>query len=254
MAQMTQVRHSPNLVWTLLEGRSILELGSFFSLRPFLRRLPKGDGHPVIVFPGFLASEFSTRPLRGLLEDLGYEAYDWGLGRNLHFNPRREVQMRELLENVYKEHGRKVSLIGWSLGGVFAREIAKYHPNYVRQVISLGSPMSGTRHAPRIAAIFEALNGRPTEATKKRFDVLRDSPPVPTSSIYSKSDGIVHWEGSVQNKAPQAENIEVPVSHLGLGVSPIVMSILANRLAQKEGEWSPFRPKGLSKALVKISA
>ena len=253
MTTVSQSRHSPHPIWTILEGRSILEYGSFLSLRPLMRRLPKGDGHPVIVFPGFLSSEISTRPLRKLLTHLGYEVYDWGLGRNLHFNPRREVEMRELLESIYKKHDRKVSLVGWSLGGVFAREIAKYYPDYVRQVISLGSPMSGTRHARRIAGIFEALNGKPTEATRARFKVLRESPPVPATSIYSKSDGIVHWEGSVQNKAPQAENIEVPASHLGLGVNPIVMTIIANRLAQKEGTWAPYRPAGLTKIFVKAS-
>ena len=124
-----------------------------------MRHLPKGDGHPVIVFPGFLASGGSTRPMRGLLKDLGYTVYDWGLGRNLYFNPERESELHALLERVYKEHGRKVSLVGWSLGGVFAREISKFHPEYVRQVISLGSPITGPVIAPAPRRYLRRLTG-----------------------------------------------------------------------------------------------
>jgi pimeloyl-ACP methyl ester carboxylesterase len=250
-AVMTQQTHAPALVWTLLEGRSIFEFGSFLSLRLLMRHLHKGDGHPVIVFPGFLASGRSTRPMRGLLKDLGYIVYDWGLGRNLHFNPQREADMHALLERVYREHGRKVSLIGWSLGGVFAREISKFHPEYVRQVISLGSPITGPRHSARAAPIFEALNGKPTPATRKRLLKLHEVPPVPATSIYTKSDGVVHWEGSIQDESPEAENIQVPASHLGLGVNPLVMYILANRLAQAEGDWAPFDIKGVRRLIYK---
>ena len=93
---------------------------SFIMLRRLLKRLPKGDGHPVIVFPGFVASDRSTKPMRKLLKDLGYATYGWGLGRNLRFDDAREAKMNALLEEVYKKHNRKVSIIGWSLGGVFA--------------------------------------------------------------------------------------------------------------------------------------
>jgi len=118
----SKIKHrAPYPVWTLLEGRWVFEAASYYSMRPLLKRLPKGDGHPVIVFPGFMASKFSTRPIRTLLKDLGYTAYDWGLGRNLRFNDEVEAKMLELLKKTYEEHGQKVSLIGWSLGGVFAR-------------------------------------------------------------------------------------------------------------------------------------
>lgn len=243
--------HAPNLLWTLLEGRSLFELGSFYSLRPLLSRLPKGDGHPVIVFPGFLASGFSTRPMRKLLSKLGYETYDWGLGRNLTFNADREAEMHALVERVYKAHNRKVTLIGWSLGGTFVREVAKIHPEYVRQVISLGSPLTGPRHAARARPVFEAINGKPTPETSKRLERLHEVPPVPSTSIFTKTDGIVHWEGSMQDDAPQAENIVVPASHLGLGVNPLVMYILADRLAQPEDTWTPFDRSGLKKFVFK---
>ena len=253
MTPMTQASHAPPLIFSLLEGRSVFEYGSFLSLRLALRRLPKGDGHPVIVYPGFLAGAKSTVPLRGLLSDLGYKAYDWDMGRNTTFNPQREADMHAMLKRTFEKHGRKVSLIGWSLGGVFAREIAKAHPEYVRQVISLGSPITGPRHAARARPLFEVLNGKPTRATTKRLEDLHEAPPVPCTSIFTKTDGVVHWRGSIQDAGPQAENIEVPASHLGLGVNPLVMCILAERLAQTEDGWAPYKAKGLKKLVYKTA-
>jgi len=250
-AAMTEKTHAPSLFWTMLEGRSVFELSWFYSLRLLMRRLPQGDGHPVIFLPGFLASPASTRPMRGLFKDLGYMTYDWGLGRNLRFNAEREAEMHDLLKRVYKEHDRKVSLVGWSLGGVFVREMAKAHPEFVRQVVSLGSPITGPRHSARARPIFEMINGKPTPETRKRLARLHEVPPVPSTSVYTKTDGIVHWEGSIQDDAPHAENIEVPASHTGLGVNPLVMYILANRLSQNEGEWTPFEIEGMKKFVFK---
>ena len=209
-----------------------------------MKRLPKGDGHPVIFFPGFVASDFSTRPMRGLLKDLGYSTYGWGLGRNLVFNERREDQMRDLLKSVYEKEGRKVSLVGWSLGGVFVREIAKANPELVRSVITLGSPISGDLDHSNARRIYTAINGKADDKMEKRLAKLRTPPPVPTTSIYTKTDGIVAWRGSLQEEGPISENVQVPASHVGLGVNPLVMYVLADRLAQNEGKWQPFEPKG----------
>ena len=152
----------PSPFLTLLEGRSFLELGSFYSVRPLLKRLPKGDGHPVIVLPGFLASHYSTRPMRRLLHDLGYEAYDWGLGRNLRFNEHREAEMLSMLKRAYLRHGRKVSLIGWSLGGVFARELAKPGRNLSvsssRSAVPLPAPTARPVHG---ACLNASMANRP---------------------------------------------------------------------------------------------
>ncbi len=242
---------APSPIWTLLEGRWIFELASFYSMRPLLKQLPKGDGHPVIVFPGFMASSLSTRPMRKLLKDLGYSAYDWGLGRNLRFNAEVEEQMHDLLKKTFLKHGCKVSLVGWSLGGVFAREIAKTYPDYVRNVVTLGSPITGPRHAARARPLFEFINGSPSEETKTRLENLHIPPPVPCTSVYSKTDGIVHWHGSIQDDIPQAENIQVPSSHVGMGANPLVMYILADRLSQAEDDWTPFEISGFKKLLYK---
>jgi esterase/lipase len=230
--------------WQLAETRAIFELQNFYQFRWLLRKLPKGDGHPVIVYPGFVASDVSTAPMRKLLEDLNYTTYGWGLGRNLIFDEMRKTQMRKMLNEVYNKHQQKVSLVGWSLGGVFARELAKHAPDKVRSVVTLGSPISGRSEDSNASDLFQSINGRPRSRGPQRLDLNRP-PPVPTTSIYSKTDGVVHWRGSVQHRHAnavnqQVENIEVPASHIGLGVNSLVMVVLADRLAQAESKWQPF--------------
>lgn len=235
----------PHPLLTLSEGRALFELGSFVALRRAMKRLPKGDGHAVLVLPGFLASDTSTAPMRGLLKDLGYVPHGWELGRNLRFTADREQALYALLDRVHEESGRPVSLIGWSLGGLFVREMAKHSPDKVRQVISLGSPLSNDRGYTNASRLFERLNGKDPEPLRQgRFARLDEAPPVPTTSILSRSDGIVAWRASVQKPGPQAETLEVIASHCGLGVNPAVMYALADRLAQPEGEWQPFDRSG----------
>lgn len=238
---------APSLFWTLTEGRAWFELGSFGLLRQAMTHLPKGDGHSVLVLPGFLATDRSTKPMRGLLNDLGYDAHGWSLGRNLKFDEVREKELNDLVERVYDRQGQKISIIGWSLGGVFARELAKMHPDKVRSVISLGSPITNNRRYSSARHLFEAINGRETKPeTEGRYGDLGSAPPVPTTSIFTKWDGIVNWRGSIQYPEPGAdtENIVVPSSHVGLGVSPLVMVAIADRLSQPENEWTPFERSG----------
>lgn len=247
-AQAGLSRKGPALFWTLSEGRAMIELSWFYALRRWMKKLPKGDGHPVIVFPGFVASDRSTKPMRKLLDDLGYTSYGWGMGRNLVFNDAREAQMQALLKKVHKKHGLKVSIIGWSLGGVFAREIAKAHPEFVRSVITLGSPISGELEHSNARRLYQAINGHPEETMQDRMSTISEAPPVPTTSIFTKTDGIVAWKGSIQRpgKTP-SENIQVHASHCGLGVNPFVMCAIADRLSQPEGQWTPFDNSGLKR-------
>jgi pimeloyl-ACP methyl ester carboxylesterase len=237
----------PHPLWTLTEGRAIFEFGAFSLLHRPMRNLPKGDGHPVLVLPGFMASDRSTRPMRRLFDDLGYASYGWGLGRNVKFNETREREMSDLVEQIHADHGEKLSIVGWSLGGVFARELAKMHPEIVRTVISLGSPIKNDRRHSAPSRLFEAINGKQTQPEADgRYRDLESAPPVPTTSILTKTDGVVAWRGSVQcpDKGHQTENIIVPASHVGLGVNPLVMVAVADRLAQPEGAWSPFDRSG----------
>lgn len=242
----------PSTFRLLLEGRATGELLTTLALRPLLRRLDKGDGHPVLLLPGFLASDFSTRPLRRFLRDLDYWAHRWNLGRNLGSSEELEAAMHDRLEQVYRRHGRRVSLIGWSLGGVYARVLANRYPERVRCVIMLGSPFARNARANQAWRLYEWLTDqRIEEIPAERMAEVRRTPPVPTTSIFSRSDGIAAWETSLQPEGPLAESIEVTGSHLGLGFNPLVLYAVADRLAEPEGGWRPFfrpgvrRPPGL---------
>ena len=237
----------PSLFWTLTEGRAVFELATFGLFSKQMRNLPKGDGHPVLTLPGFMAGDRSTRPMRRLLNDLGYDAYGWGLGQNIRFNSEREAELTALIERIYSKTGQKISIVGWSLGGVFARELAKAHPEKVRLVISLGSPISNNRRFSSASRLFEAINGKEIDPNLNgRYADLEKAPPVPTTSILTKTDGVVAWRASVQRaeRGAKTENIVVPASHVGLGVNPLVMVAIADRLAQADDKWKPFDRSG----------
>ncbi|MEM6476537.1 MAG: alpha/beta fold hydrolase [Pseudomonadota bacterium] len=236
---------APHRLWTFAEGRAMFELGAFYASRMFLSNLASGDGHSVLVMPGFMASNSSTAPMRGLLADLGYDAHGWDSGRNVRVNEELVARLEAQLDRLFKVSGRPVSIIGWSLGGVLAREIAKLSPDKVRFVISLGSPITDDRGHTNAARLFEFFNGdEPENLRGGQFTGLNEAPPVPTTSIFTKTDGVVHWRGSIQpgGKHP-SENIEVYASHLGLGVNPSVMVAIADRLAQADDDWMPFEPQ-----------
>lgn len=249
MNEEASMARPPHRLLTLAEpGRALSELAAFYALRPLLGQLPKGDGHGVLVLPGFMASDGSTAPLRSLLGDLGYQTAGWGLGRNVRVDNARIEAMANCVEELHGSSGGKVSIVGWSLGGVFARELAKLMPEKVRFVISLGSPISDDRNHTNARKLFEYLNGKEPEPMQGgHFRQLGKAPPVPTTSILTKTDGVVHWRGSVQGDDHQhCENIEVLASHCGLGVNPFVAYAVADRLAQAEGSWKPFAARGLA--------
>ena len=225
-----------------LELRAFWEFGALLPAWPLLARAPKGDGHAVMVFPGLSANDASTVPLRHYLQSLGYKPWGWELGFN--FGPRAGVldEAKSNLIRTFEDTGQKVSLIGWSLGGVYARELAKEMPHRVRSVITLGTPFAGSHRATNAWRVYELTSGRKVERESENYD-LPTAPPVPTSSIYSRTDGVVAWQASIQaaHKAnPYTENIEVIASHIGLGLNPSAWWAVADRLAQVEGQWQPF--------------
>ena len=233
----------PNAFLMLLEGRAPWEFAAMIAAFPWLRRLPRGDGHPVLVFPGMGANDFTTVPLRNFLDGLGYTTQAWGQGFN--FGPRDGVlkkcaaDVRELSER----HGQPVSLLGWSLGGIYAREMAKQLPAQTRCVITLGTPFSGHPRATNAWRIFELLSGQKAHDPAV-IERLRTPPPVPTTSIYSRTDGVVSWRCSINPPGPLTENIEVHASHVGMGMNPLALYAIADRLAQAKGDWRPFEPHG----------
>ena len=206
-----------------------------------------GDGHRVIVYPGLGAGPLTTWRLRHSLEGAGFEPVDWGFGLNRGPQGGLSPWLDKLAGAVEDEHrrdGRKVSLVGWSLGGVFAREVARAVPEAVRQVVTLGSPFGAEAHETHAAWLYRLLSGLRPPQSRRQLQALRRPLPVPSTSIFSKSDGIVSWRGCLQKPGPLAENIEVPgVSHLGMGTNRTVLALVAERLAQPEGEWKPFVPQ-----------
>jgi pimeloyl-ACP methyl ester carboxylesterase len=220
--------------------------------RPALACAPRGDGHGVLVMPGLGGDELSTRPLRGFLRRLGYRTHDWKLGRNLGPRAGTMTFLQRRLRTLSKEYEGPISLIGWSLGGLYARELAKAAPDDVRQVITLGSPFTGPRRASNTWRLYEWLSGDRAEEPP-RHD-LAEAPPVPTTCIFTRSDGIVAWQCCVERPGVQAENIEVEGSHFGLGHNPLALYAIADRLAQPAGQWKPFRRNGVRRLFYRDPA
>jgi len=240
-----QTLRPPSRTLMLLEGRAIHELGAFLGALPLLSLAPRGDGHPVLVLPGLIASDVSTRPLRAFLRTRGYAVNGWGQGRNLGLRPGVQHALTDLLEEMNDSHGRKVSLIGWSLGGLYARQLAKMMPERVRSVITLESPFAAGPRSTNAWRIYEMASGRPAEEEDARFGgALSVPPPVPTTAIFSRTDGICAWQGCMQQSSAQAESIEVESSHCGMGHHPAAVYAVADRLAQPEGQWKPFDRSG----------
>jgi pimeloyl-ACP methyl ester carboxylesterase len=243
---------APHALLMLLEGRAPWEYAAMLAAMPWLRRLPRGDGHPVIVYPGLGAADITTAPLRGFLQDLGYSAYPWKQGFN--FGPRRGVldAVREHVQRIASRHDDKVSLIGWSLGGLYAREMAKEFPKLARCVITLGSPFAGHPRATNAWRFYEWVSGQDVH-DPELIEQIRGAPPVPTTSIYSRTDGVVAWQCSLNEESPQAENIEVHASHIGMGMNPLALYAVADRLQQDPAHWKRFDAQGARRWFFKTT-
>ena len=235
----------PSLILMLAEARSILEFNASLLLSPLLMRAPKGDGHPVLALPGFLASDLSMAPMRRYLKQLGYDTYAWKMGRNLGGIASRRNALKSLLTDIQTSTGRKVSIVGWSLGGIYARDLALQMPDMVRSVITLGSPFALDVRATNATRLYEALSGETVDDNSDLTKAIASDLPVPTTSIYSRTDGIVNWRTSQLRPSDTAENIEVHLaSHVGLGVNAAALWAVADRLAQAEGEFKQFDRSG----------
>jgi pimeloyl-ACP methyl ester carboxylesterase len=232
--------------------RVVVEVLSLSAARGLLNDLPRGDGHPVMVLPGFLGSDTYNGSLRRFLASLGYAVHGWGLGRNLGPRDNTLERLLERFDFLYQRHGQPLSLIGHSLGGIFARELARELPGQVRQVISLGSPFGrGRMTASYPARLFAALN--PIDELPVEPEGLHLAPPVPTTAVYSKGDGIVNWKTAVQQRdfaVGPMQNIQVRGSHCGMTLNPTAWYILADRLRQPADDWQPFNPAALLRPLI----
>lgn len=232
----------PSALLALTEAhRAAIEILTLnFSRRKLHKLAPTGDGHPVMVLPGFLGGDGYNSAMRRFLTQLGYSVHGWGQGRNL--GPRDGVleALEERIRFLSDRYDGPISLVGHSLGGIFARELAREFPDRVRQVISLGSPFGRGRMSASIPArLFTALN--PPEDLPIDQDILHWPPPVPTTAIYSRGDGVVHWKTTLQeDKHPLTQSIQVFGSHCGMTLNPLIWFLVSERLAVPEGQWRPF--------------
>ena len=243
----------PMLANGLLEMRALLELGSFHLLRRQLLRLsPPGDGHPVLMLPGFLGADGSTGGLRKFLNQVGYAAYPWQQGRNPGF--RRDIyeSLQARLQELADSHLCKVSLIGHSLGGIYSRTLAVEHPDLVRQVITLGTPFHIDRTATKLGPVgrlYERMNPHSTGESEFQMTLAVKTPEVPSTSIYSKGDGIAPWRLCLDEEGEATENVRVPGSHSAMPFNLLACFVVADRLAQPEHDWQPFKATGMAKLL-----
>ena len=224
--------------------RAGLDLAALVTISPLLATARRGDGHPVLVLPGLLTGDPATMLLRGVLRALGHNVSGWTLGTNRGATSRVVQGLRTRLERLHQESGQRVSLVGWSLGGVFAQELARASPNSVRGLITLGSPLqprSGwSRQLSKV--VDEATHLPEVTARIPRVWAESGSLRVPATSVYTKNDGIVNWSTSTYAPGSRRENVRVRGSHLGLAHNPAVLWLLADRLAQAEQTWTPFQP------------
>jgi pimeloyl-ACP methyl ester carboxylesterase len=252
----------PRLLHQLIEPRAFVEMAVLPWHLPLLARAPRGDGHPVLLLPGFMANEATMVALKLFLQNRGYEVQSWGFGRNVGFSSKHANALAQKIRYLHFRSGRKVSLVGWSLGGMFAMYGAYETPECIRSVITLGSPVTfdpaGSQSPPLVKALYRLIAhpmGTAAHVMHLRAKKLRGPKalPVPISCIYSLSDGVVPpQEATIDGEAALHENIRVPGSHLGLGFNPLVLWIVADRLAQPEGSWRPFVPSGVAGRLYRL--
>jgi pimeloyl-ACP methyl ester carboxylesterase len=214
------------------ELRTAVQVARLAAARRRLRRAPRGDGSPVVLVPGWKAPEASMAPLRTYLRSRGYDARHWGFGINRGQPERDAERMAQRLADVTAETGRPVALVGWSLGGVIAREAAREVPGFVEQVITYGTPTIGGPTYTIGARSFGRRESARITALLEQSD--RDRPiQVPVTAIFTRRDRVVTWGACIDRASPQVHHLEVGSTHLGMGIDPDVWVAIAERLHAK---------------------
>lgn len=225
--------------------------------KTLLDGLPRGNNQPVLFIPGFLTNDVAMNPLRRTLSELGYNSLKWGCGVNWGASHKKVQEVKDRFEQIIKDHpNQKIALVGWSLGGIYARELARHYPENVSCVITLGSPFAADsendKHInPVLKRIYETLNPKSPLITDEKLQAQAMlPPPVPTTSVFSKTDGIVNWRASLNPDTPLSENIDITnsssrgqgVSHTSMRLNKTAITIIADRLSAGYAttEWHPF--------------
>jgi pimeloyl-ACP methyl ester carboxylesterase len=239
----TKRRTPSRLLLATEPPRAALDLAALGATWPLLAAAPRGNGHPVLLLPGLLTGDPATVLLRTVLRALGHRVVGWSLGTNRGATGRVVGELRERLDRLHRESGRRVSLVGWSLGGLYAQELARAAPGSVRRLVTLGSPVTRRSRWERdLSRVVDRIPSWPGAAALPRVWAEPGPLRVPATSVYSRADGVVDWKSCRYELRPRRENVEVRGSHLGLASNPAVVWLLADRLARAESAWTPFRP------------
>ena len=215
------------------EGLSIFAVPRLIAAIPGFRDLPRGGNAPVIVLPGFGAGDTSTFVTRGLLAALGYAVLGWGFGINRGNVEEMLPHVQTRVAALAKQSRLPVHLVGWSLGGVFAREVARDTPRVVASVVTLGTPVVGDSKYTWVGPLYRAF-GTDLEGMEVRIDERnRRLIRVPVTALFSRGDGIVDWRACIDTYDDDIDHVEVEATHLGMGFDPQVLRILAERLGRR---------------------
>ena len=243
----------PHLAYALLEFRAPMEALALSVLLPLLKKAPQGDGQPVLVLPGFMTGDNATFMLRRYLEEQGFSTLAWELGRNPGLRQDVYLSLERRVDDIYAKYGQKVSIVGWSLGGLYARILGHRLSSKVRQVITIGTPfaldskvsMDEVAVSGPILKLYHKMNPNiEADSLVNGEPVWESPPPVPSSAIYSEDDGVASWRYCIDDVAERTENIRIVGSHMGLTHNPLVLYALADRLAQPVNQWRPFHANG----------
>ncbi|MEM9820949.1 MAG: alpha/beta hydrolase [Bacteroidota bacterium] len=242
MTTQDQIKSPPLSLFISEHWRVFFDLRKSYSFLDNYSDEKVGDGHPVLVIPGFMASPTSTRRLRLFLQKIGYHPYDWGLGRN--YAKVEDLQILEQsIDKIYEKHQGQLTLIGWSLGGVYARELAKLKSEKIRQVITMAAPFAGINQPNNAQWLYRLISRywSYNELDQEWIARLPEPAPVPSTALYSKKDGIVPWQVCMEQAEDKLhQNIEVSSSHMGMGFDPLVWTIIADRLSYQKGNWRVY--------------
>ncbi len=234
IAEINNKIPEPPVFNMIMESRSLLEWASIYCIYPFIPKRIEGKGKPVLLIPPYLGDDYSTSFVRKYLKSLGFHTYRWDMGFNMvksHYIPRLE----EKLDDIYQKHNEKVSIVGWSGGGIFAKIMANRHPNQVEQILTIASPIWGVMDMKTpVYGLLEFFRGKSLKERNARFLAeLEPIPNVPVTCIYTKTDGLVPWKHCMEAESyrKNIKNIEVYGSHSGLGANASVLLLTANALS-----------------------
>lgn len=256
---LIEARHFAPSRWQSLAElpRALLAILSIPANLARLSSARRGDGAPVLVIPGFAVTDRSTLILRTYLTMLGYRVYGWGLGVNLGAKTIgvHNERLIEVLDTLYAKHQQKVCLIGWSMGGIMARMISRVSPHKVEKIITLGAPFAGNPFANTAWRIYERLSGHSLSHPVAQAQIAESklAPPVPSVSLYSKSDGVVSWRCCIEPDHPHTSNIEVDSAHCAFGFSPRVIRIVADQLARRSPKPVAISSPAASRPPIRIA-